>query len=60
LEAVTDPAVPPMPPHVTVRQAKDYALAMLKGDSEAVQVIKQSLKEMAANVLPGRGDASKQ
>jgi pyruvate dehydrogenase (quinone) len=44
LEAYTDPSVPPLPPHITFKQAKAFAASMLKGDENAWDVIKQSWK----------------
>src|SRR5882672_1468231 len=32
LEVRTDPEVPPLPPHITLQQAKNFAHAMVKGD----------------------------
>jgi pyruvate dehydrogenase (quinone) len=46
IEAVTDPDIPFLPPHVTLKQAKAYATALLKGDPDAFGVIKASLREM--------------
>ncbi len=34
LDVVTDPKVPPLPPHITYEQAKHYASSLLKGDRE--------------------------
>src|SRR5919108_395427 len=42
LEAVTDPTVPPLPPHITIEQAKQLAAALFKGEPEAWEVIKRS------------------
>ncbi|MEA2449962.1 MAG: hypothetical protein QOG63_1894, partial [Thermoleophilaceae bacterium] len=42
-EAVTDPEVPPLPPHITVEQAKAMSSALLKGDPGARGVIRQTL-----------------
>ena len=53
LEAVVDPDVPILPPHITLEQAAAFGGALLKGDSSAIGVIRQSLKDMAAKVLPG-------
>jgi pyruvate dehydrogenase (quinone) len=44
IDAVVDPTVPPLPPHIQPEQAKAFASAMLKGDPEAWGVIKQSIK----------------
>lgn len=45
LEMVTDPAVPPAPPHITVKQVRHYASALLHGDPQALQVVKSSARE---------------
>jgi pyruvate dehydrogenase (quinone) len=50
LEMVTDPNVPPLPPHITVKQAKSYLEALIKGDPDAIEVIKASAKQMWATV----------
>lgn len=34
LEFVVDPAVPPIPPHATFEQIENFALSVLKGDSD--------------------------
>ena len=54
LDVVTDPKVPPLPPHITYEQAKKYTQALLKGDPEAVGIIWQSFKESMQGVLPSR------
>jgi pyruvate dehydrogenase (quinone) len=55
LEAITDPAVPPLPPHITFEQAAHFARAIRKGDSDRRRVIAESFKQMVAGVIPGRG-----
>jgi len=50
LEMVTDPSVPPLPPHITMKQAKAYLEALIKGDPDALQVIKESARQMWAKV----------
>jgi pyruvate dehydrogenase (quinone) len=49
IEAVTDPNVPPMPPHVTMEQGKNFWEAVLKGDPNSKGIVRQSLKEMLEN-----------
>ena len=44
LEAITDPEVPPLPPHITVEQASGLSKALMKGDPAAGQIIRQSFK----------------
>ncbi|EIC31082.1 thiamine pyrophosphate-requiring protein [Methylomicrobium album] len=46
LEATVDPDVPPLPPHITFKQAKAYASAILQGDPDSVDVIKASMKQI--------------
>ena len=50
LEMVTDPNVPPLPPHITAKQAKAYLEALIKGDPDAIEVVKASAKQMWAKV----------
>jgi pyruvate dehydrogenase (quinone) len=54
LEMVTDPEVPPLPPHITLEQAKAFASAVLKGDSGARRMIGQSLRQKLPGAIPGR------
>ena len=53
LDVRTDPDVPPIPPHATFEQAKDAAMALLKGDENRWGVIKEGLKTKAQELLPG-------
>lgn len=52
LEVLADPNVPPLPPHITLAQAKSYMTALYKGDPNEGGVIRQTLREMFASVLP--------
>jgi pyruvate dehydrogenase (quinone) len=54
LEAVVDPEIPPLPPHITGEQMKKMARAMVKGDPEAVGVMEKSLRAKILEFLPGR------
>lgn len=54
LEAITDPDVPPLPPHITLKQAKAMMLALAKDDPDRGAVIEQSLKGKLAELLPRR------
>lgn len=47
IEAFTTPDIPPLPPHISLDQAKNYAQAMLKGDPDALAVIRNSLAQMS-------------
>jgi len=53
-EVVTDPDVPPLPPHITFKQAKDFMFALEKRDPNAGQMIKDTFNQALAGVLPGR------
>jgi pyruvate dehydrogenase (quinone) len=52
LEAVTDPNVPPMPPHISLEQAKAFTSSVLKGDAEALGFLKQTFKDVTAAIAP--------
>ena len=54
LEAITDPDVPPLPPHITLEQAKALTSALAHGDPGRGRIIKQSAKQKLAEFLPGR------
>jgi pyruvate dehydrogenase (quinone) len=54
LEFVTDPEVPPLPPHITLEQAKSFASAVLHGDPGARRMIGQSLRQKLPGAIPGR------
>jgi len=51
LEAVTDPEVPPLPPHITLEQARALASALRKGDPGARGILRQSLRDKMADFL---------
>jgi pyruvate dehydrogenase (quinone) len=54
LEAVTDPEVPPLPPHISFEQARNFMLAVARGDEGWRDMVEQSLKAKLAEILPGR------
>jgi pyruvate dehydrogenase (quinone) len=54
LDVVTDPEVPPLPPHISLEQAKAFASAVLGGDPSSGRLIAQSLRQKVAEALPGR------
>jgi pyruvate dehydrogenase (quinone) len=53
-EAITDPEVPPLPPHITIEQAKALSSALLSGDPNAGRIVKQSFSQKLQEFLPGR------
>lgn len=52
IDAHTDPEVPPLPPHVTLAQARHFMKAILHGDPERGGMIRQSFKDAIENYLP--------
>jgi pyruvate dehydrogenase (quinone) len=53
-EAITDPEVPPLPPHITIEQAKALSSALLAGDPNAGRIVRQSFSQKVQEFLPGR------
>ncbi|MGH8147793.1 MAG: thiamine pyrophosphate-requiring protein [Rhodanobacteraceae bacterium] len=53
IEAITDPEVPPLPPHITLKQAKAFAASMWKGDSDRASMLRQAMREAKATVFHG-------
>ena len=51
-EAVTDPDVPTLPPHITIQQARHFATSLLKGDPDEGGIVKQAVKGMVDAILP--------
>ena len=54
LEAVVDPDVPPLPPHVSFEQARNMAAALVKGDPDRGDVFEKSMRAKLLELLPGR------
>ncbi|MFJ3715247.1 thiamine pyrophosphate-requiring protein [Streptomyces sp. NPDC090057] len=53
VEFVTDPAVPPIPPHASWEQMEATAKSILKGDADRGSMIKRGLKAKVQEFLPG-------
>jgi len=51
LEAYTDPNVPPLPPHITLKDARNF-VTMMPSEPELGAVLKGSLKQVLAGILP--------
>jgi pyruvate dehydrogenase (quinone) len=54
LEVKTDPNVPPLPPHITLAQAKAFTSSLVKGDPDEGSVLANTAKEVLSSVLPGQ------
>lgn len=54
IEFITDPDVPPLPPHITWEQAKSYLGSLAKVDPDQLGIIKQSTKQFFSgfNIRP--------
>jgi pyruvate dehydrogenase (quinone) len=52
LEAITDPDTPTLPPHITFKQARSFAAALLKGDPREGGIITQAMKGVVEGILP--------
>ncbi|MCB9865450.1 MAG: thiamine pyrophosphate-requiring protein [Phycisphaerales bacterium] len=52
VDALTDPNVPPLPPHITFEQAKAYLSSIAKGDPDKLGMVKQSFKDLVENWIP--------
>lgn len=54
IEFLTDPAVPPAPPHATWQQLEATATAVLKGDADRGAMVRHGLRAKMQEFLPGR------
>jgi pyruvate dehydrogenase (quinone) len=43
-EAITDPDVPPLPPHIRLEQAKKMGMALIGGDEAGPAIMRQAIK----------------
>ncbi|MBV8366482.1 MAG: thiamine pyrophosphate-requiring protein [Candidatus Eremiobacteraeota bacterium] len=56
IDALVDPNMPTLPPHITVEQARDFMSTLLKGDPNQAGIIEQTVKQMLAAVMPHKRD----
>ncbi len=52
IDAHTDPNVPPLPPHITLKQAKNFTSALIKGDVDALGIVRATLNEEWEELAP--------
>jgi pyruvate dehydrogenase (quinone) len=52
LEAITDPNVPPLPPNISFEQAKNFTRSIIKGDPDALSIIRRSAEGMVRRARP--------
>ncbi|KJS01316.1 MAG: thiamine pyrophosphate-binding protein [Desulfobulbaceae bacterium BRH_c16a] len=51
IDAHCDPDVPPLPPHISFEQARNYMSTLFQGDPNEKGIINQSAKQMIADYL---------
>ncbi len=56
VEFITDPAVPPIPPHASWDQIVNAAESIIRGDSDRTSVITEGIKSKVQEFLPGTKD----
>jgi pyruvate dehydrogenase (quinone) len=49
IDAIVDPNVPPLPPHITFEQVAAMMKAILKGDPERAAVVRESMRQLVAH-----------
>ena len=55
IDAVVSPDVPPIPPHIEWKQAKALMKALMNGDPDTADIVRQASKQTLLDLLPGRG-----
>ncbi|HWT70715.1 MAG TPA: thiamine pyrophosphate-requiring protein [Oxalicibacterium sp.] len=55
VELLTDPNVPPLPPHVSGKQMKAFASALWHRDPDALAITLASMREVWDSLFPGDG-----
>ena len=52
VDVLSDPNVPPLPPHITFKQMKAFTSSLIEGDTDFWRMIKQTYKDVVENYLP--------
>ena len=52
IEFKTDPEVPPLPAHITFKDAKNFLSTMIKGDPDEAEMIKGSARQVLSKLMP--------
>jgi pyruvate dehydrogenase (quinone) len=58
VEFRADPNVPPLPPHITLNQARAFVSSMV-GEPELGSVLRNTARQVVASLLPGSSSAPK-
>jgi pyruvate dehydrogenase (quinone) len=56
IEVKADPEIPPLPPHITLAQAKAFASTLMTGDPEQGNMVRDTARQVLSAVLPGHKD----
>jgi pyruvate dehydrogenase (quinone) len=56
LEVKFDPEVPPLPPHITLDQAKKFSQSLAKGDPSAGSALAGAALQLLSAILPDHQD----
>ena len=56
IEAVTDPDVPMLPPHVSLDQARSFFASLRKGDVDTPGIVRQSFREIFAKLIESKSE----
>jgi pyruvate dehydrogenase (quinone) len=51
LDVVTDPEVPPLPPHIRMEHAKGMASALFHGDPDAGRIVRQTMRDKLKEIV---------
>lgn len=51
LEVITDPNVPPLPPHISFKMIVAYGKTLLKGDPDEMGIISSTWKSEMSTIL---------
>jgi pyruvate dehydrogenase (quinone) len=54
IDAITDANVPPIPPHASAEQVKELTKSLVKGDTDAWDVVVTGTREKVQEFLPGK------
>jgi pyruvate dehydrogenase (quinone) len=55
VEALTDPNVPPIPPHISLKNMQAFTSTLWQGDPDMFDMIRNSAKEIVEEYLPHKG-----
>jgi pyruvate dehydrogenase (quinone) len=56
LEVQTDPQVRPLPPHISLEEAKKFTETLIKGDPNEGRAVKVAARQFLCSILPGGKD----